>query len=139
LEVLGSILSGPRTARLTKALVYDTQAAANVTARQRSSEDVGEFQITVTPRPGHTLTDLETAVDDILQRFIPEGPTAEDVQKATSGAELAFLRGLESNLGKANQLIDGAMFRGDAHYFRTHIKSCCQSPQRMSSELPALI
>jgi len=120
LEVLGAILSGPRTARLTKALVYDTQAAANVSARQRSSEDVGEFQITVTPRPGHTLTDLEASVDDILQRFIREGSTAEDVQKATSGAELAFLRGLESNLGKANQLIDGAVFHGDAHYFRTH-------------------
>ena len=32
LDVLGDILSGPRTARLTKALVYDTQAAATVSA-----------------------------------------------------------------------------------------------------------
>ena len=30
LDVLGSILAGPRTARLTKALVYDQQAAASV-------------------------------------------------------------------------------------------------------------
>ena len=33
LDVLGAILTGPRTARLTKALVYDQQAAASVSAR----------------------------------------------------------------------------------------------------------
>lgn len=119
LDVMGEILSGPRTARLTKPLVYDTQSAANVFARQRSSEDAGEFQITVTPRPGHSLTELEASIDEILQRFVREGPTPEEVQKATSGAELAFLRGLESNLGKSNQLLNGAVFHGNPGYFRT--------------------
>jgi len=119
LSVLGAILSGPRTARLTKALVYDSQAAASVFAFQRSNEDVGEFEIVVVPRPGHTLTELEAAVDAVLQKFMNDGPTAEEMQKATSGAELSFLRGLESNLGKANQLIDGAVFHDDPGYFRT--------------------
>jgi len=119
LDVLGSILSSSRTARLNKALVYDSQAAASVFAFQRSNEDVGEFQIVVIPRPGHTLTELEAAVDAVLQKFISEGPTAEEMQKATAGAELSFLRGLESNLGKANQLINGAVFHGDPGYFRT--------------------
>jgi zinc protease len=119
LDVVAAILSGPRTARLTKALVYDSQAAASVFAFQRTSEDVGEFQVVVTPRPGHTLTELEAAVDVVVQKFLSEGPTAEEMQKATSGAELSFLRGLESNLGKAEQLLDGAVFHGDAGYFRT--------------------
>ena len=68
---------------------------------QNSSEDVGVFQITVIPRPEATLTELEVAVDQVLQKFIAEGPTAEELQKAKSGLELNFLRGLESNLGKA--------------------------------------
>jgi zinc protease len=59
LSVLGAILSGPRTARLTKALVFDEQAAASVNAGQNTSEDVGEFLVSITPRPGHPLTDLE--------------------------------------------------------------------------------
>lgn len=118
LDVMGAILSGPRTARLTKELVYEQQAAANVFARQDSNEDVGEFQIIVVPRPGHTLTELEGMVDDVLKKFISEGPTAEEIQKATSGAELQFLRGLESNLGKAEQLLDGTVFHGDAGYFK---------------------
>ncbi len=119
LSVLGSILSGPRTARLTKALVFDEQAAASVSAGHDSNEDVGEFSVTITPRPGHPLTDLEAAADAVIERLKREGPTAEEVQKATAGEELSFLRGLESNLGKAFQLAAGAVFHGDAGYFRT--------------------
>jgi zinc protease len=119
LDVLAAILSGPRTARLTKALVYDKQSAASVSAFQGTNEDVGDFGITVTPRPGNTLTDLEQAVDAVLEKLKAEGPTAEEIQKATAGEELAFVRGLESNLGKAMRLSDGAGFHGDPGYFRT--------------------
>jgi zinc protease len=119
LSVLGAILSGPRTARLTKALVFDEQAAASVSAGQNTSEDVGEFMVTITPRPGHSLTDLEIAADAVIDRLKRDGPTAEEVQKATAGEELSFVRGLESNLGKAFQLANGAAIHGDPGYFRT--------------------
>lgn len=118
LSVLSSILSGPRTARLTKALVYDTQVATTVSAFQSSSEDVGEFRITVTPRAGRSLTELEAAVDQILAKFIAEGPTADEVKKATAGEELDFVAGLESNLGKAERLLSGSVFWSNAGYFR---------------------
>ena len=119
LSVMSSILTGARTARLTKALVYDSQLASQIFAFQNSAEDVGVFQVVVIPRPEHTLTEIEAAVDQVIQKFISEGPTAEELQKAKSGLELNFLRGLESNLGKANQLISGAVFYGDPGYFRT--------------------
>ncbi len=119
LDVLGVVLSGPRTARLTKALVYDKQTAASVSAGQSTNEDVGDFVMTITPRPGNTLTDLEQAADAVIEKLKAEGPTAEEIQKATAGEELAFVRGLESNLGKAMRLADGAGFHGDPGYFRT--------------------
>ena len=119
LDVLGVILSGPRTARLTKALVYDKQTAASVSAGQNTNEDVGDFVMTITPRPGNSLTDLEAAADAVIERLKAEGPTSEEIQKATAGEELGFVRGLESNLGKALRLSDGAGFHGDPGYFRT--------------------
>ena len=119
LSVMSSILSGSRTARLTKALVYDSQVASQVFAFQNSAEDTGVFQLMVIPRPEHTLTKIEAAVDEVVQKFIAEGPTAEELQKAKNGLELNFLRGLESNLGKANQLISGSVFYGNAAQFRT--------------------
>jgi len=117
LSVMSSILTGSRTARLTKALVYDSQMASQVFAFQNSAEDVGVFQLVVIPRPEHTLTELEAAIDQVMQKFISEGPTAEELQKAKSGLELGFLRGLESNLGKANQLLDGAVFHNNPGQF----------------------
>ena len=119
LDVLGAILSGPRTARLTKALVYDKQSAASVSAFQGTNEDVGDFGMTITPRPGNSLTDLEQAADAVIEKLKAEGPTAEEIQKATAGEELGFVRGLESNLGKAMRLSDGAGFHGDPGFFRT--------------------
>jgi zinc protease len=91
--------------------------ASQIIAFQNSDEDVGVFQVVVIPRPEHTLTELEAAVDQVIQKFISEGPTAEELQKAKSGLELDFVRGLESNLGKANQLLDGAVFHNNAGQF----------------------
>ena len=70
--------------------------------------------MTITPRPGNSLTDLEQAADAVIEKMKADGPTAEEIQKATAGEELGFLRGLESNLGKAMRLSDGAGFHGDA-------------------------
>ncbi len=122
LDVLGTILTGARTARITKALVYDEQAAASVSARQSTNEDVGEFVLVITPRPGNALTNLEAAADAIIQRLKTEGPTEEEIQKATAGEELGFVRSLESNLGKAFRLSDGAGYHDDAGYFRTEYR-----------------
>jgi zinc protease len=119
LDVLGAILAGPRTARLTKELVYDKQVAATLSAYQDTAEDVGGFNVIITPRPDNSLTSLEQATDAIIEKLKTEGPTAEEIQRATAGEELAFVRGLESNLGKAFRLTDGAGFHNDPGYFRT--------------------
>ncbi len=118
LDVMSSILSGPRTARLTKALVYDKPMAASVSAYQSTNEDVGEFMVAVVPRPATSLTDIEAVVDSVIGALKKDGPTAEEIQKAAAGLELSFLLGLESNLNKAMTLCDGVGFHGDAGYFR---------------------
>jgi zinc protease len=119
LYVLDAIMSGPRTARLTKALVYDQQSASSVSARQDSSEDVGEWQITITPRPGHSLTEVEAAAEAILDKLKAEGPTQEEIQRATAGQEFDFVSGLQSNLGKSMTLADGAGIHNNPGYFQT--------------------
>jgi zinc protease len=123
LRLLGSILTGSRTARLTKALVYDQQAAAQVSTRQSPAEDVGEFALTITPRAGHSLTDLEQAADAVLAKLKTEGPTPEEMQKATASEELTFLTGTQSDLQKASRLASGAGFHGDPGYFKTDYRN----------------
>ena len=118
LSVLGSVLSNGRTARLNKPLVFDKQIATGVGAFQSTSEDVGEFMIQVTPRQGGALGPIEQEVDAILERLKQEGPTAQELQLATAAQELAFVSGLQSNLGKSNQLADGLGYHGDPGYYK---------------------
>jgi zinc protease len=119
LRMLASVLAGSRTARLTKPLVYDAQSAANVTAFQTGFEGAGEFNVIATPRPGHTLTELETQIDSVLTRLKSEGPTAEELERAKAGQQFQFLNGLQSNLGKASELgLDQAFYDDPSHTFR---------------------
>ena len=119
LDFLADILSGPRTARITKALVYDQQSAASVSAFNDTNEQLGAFVIIITPRPGHTLTELEASTDSILGRLQRDGPTGDEMQRTTAGLEFDFVSALESNLGKAEILNSGLVFHGDAAYYRT--------------------
>jgi zinc protease len=130
LNVLGQILTGGRTARLTKALVYDRQSAANVFAGQAGREALGDFGIQITPRPGHTLTTIEATTDSVIQRLKHEGPTAEELQRATAGIEFQFVANLESNLGKAEMLNAGSVIFGDPGYYATQYR-------KMKSVTPA--
>jgi zinc protease len=119
LDFLAQILSGPRTARLTKALVYDRQSATTVSAFNDTNEKFGQFFVQLTPRQGHTLAELEASADSILEQLKREGPTVEELERAKAGLEFGFLSQLQSNLGKAELLISGQVFHGDAGYFRT--------------------
>jgi zinc protease len=116
-EILGK--AGSRTARLTKALVYDRQSASAVQVINSPNEDLGSFLIQITPRPGHTLGELEATTDSVIARLKSEGPSAEELAKASAGLEFSFVSELQSNLGKSDILNDGLVFHGDPGYFRT--------------------
>jgi zinc protease len=119
LDVVALMLAPSRTARLTKTLVYDKQAAASVNAGQGSREQLGDFGINAVPRPGHTLASLEATIDSVIERFKHEGPTAEEMQRALAGIEFQFVAGLESTLGKAETLLNGSVIHNDPSYYRT--------------------
>jgi zinc protease len=118
LQFLAQILSGPRTARLTKALVYDRQTAAAVQAFNNDNENGGNFVINVTPRPNVTLTQLEATTDSVIAKLKAEGPTEEELQKTKAGLEFGYVSALQANLGKAEILLDGQVFHGDAGYYK---------------------
>jgi zinc protease len=118
LDVLSSVLAGSRTARLTKELVYDRQLAASAGGGQSTLENAGQFTLVITPRPNVSLTQLEQVTDSVLDRLKSDGPTDDEIARAKAGAELSFVSGLESNLGKASTLAsDDAIFGDPGHSF----------------------
>jgi zinc protease len=104
LEVASTILSGSRTARLTQALVYNSDLATNVFANQDGKRLDGDFSIVATARPGKGLDTLRAIVDAEVKKLASAGPTARELDQAKNAIEASFLRRVESVAGKADQL-----------------------------------
>ena len=107
LDVVSSVLAGGKNSRLYKRLVYDTQIAQDVEATQQSGPLGSSFVIEATARPGHTVAEMQKAIDEELERLKQEPPSAREVERALNQIEASFYRRMErvgSFGGKADQL-----------------------------------
>jgi zinc protease len=113
LDLLANVLTSGKTSRLYKALVYEQQIAQDVTCYQASQELCSTFNIEVTARAGHTLEELEQAVDEELKKIFAHGVTAEELKQAQNVYEAGYLRGLQSIEDLADTLNGYTVMLGD--------------------------
>jgi zinc protease len=107
LDVLAGVLASGKNSRLYKRLVYELQVAQDVTAVQESQLLASIFLITVTAREGHALTEIESLVQQEIDRVKNEPPAAREVERAVNQFEASFYRAMErvgGFGGKADQL-----------------------------------
>jgi zinc protease len=109
LDVASAVLAGGKNSRLYKRLVYDTQMAQDVFAMQQSAALGSSFMIVATARPGRTAAEMQTAIDEEVERLRRQPPDAREVQRAVNQIEASFYRRLERVSGKADQM--------NAYYF----------------------
>ena len=95
LDLLRNILAEGKTSRLYKALVYEQEIAQDVTVFQGSRLMGSIFQIQVTAREGHTLEEIEAAVDAEIEKLLAEGVTDDELEQARLFWEARFIRALE--------------------------------------------
>ena len=114
-DVLTDILSSGKTSRLYKSLVYDKQIAQSVNSYQNGSEIAGELGIQVTAKPGKTLTEMETAVNRVLDDLLKEGVTEREIEKSINNKEAQLVNSRQTMLGIANALATYHSLTGDAN------------------------
>jgi zinc protease len=120
LDVVSSVLAGGKNSRLYKRLVYDTQMAQDVSARQQSGALGSSFLIVATARPGKSIAEIQKVIDEELDRLRREPPAAREVQRAINQIEASFYRGMErvgGFGGKADQLNAYYTAGGGPDYF----------------------
>ena len=117
LSIMGSIISGDRTQWLTQEFVYNRKWASSISLRPGMNENAGDVSLSVVPTPGVDLTKLEGAIDSVIDRFRREGPTAEQMKKATAGIEFGSYNRLQSMLGKAMTLASGWIYHDDPAFY----------------------
>jgi len=120
LDVASNILAGGKNSRLYKRLVYDLQIAQDVMAMQQSQSLSSSFLIIVTPRPGHTVDEMQKVVDEELAKLREAPPTRREMDRAVNQIEASFYARMErvgGFGGKADQLNAYYTRTGDPDYF----------------------
>src|SRR5439155_14228731 len=98
LDVVGDILAGGKNSRLYKRLVYDMQIAQSVSASQASRALSSNFMIIATPRPGHTVDELQKVIDEEIAKLQNEPPSEHELDRSINQWEAAFYNRMEGAL-----------------------------------------
>ena len=94
-DVASNVLGGGRSSRLYKKLVYEKQIAQTVSAQQYSLILGSIFQIEATARPGHTVEELEKAIEEELTAFRTNPAEPREIEQARNTIETNIIGGLE--------------------------------------------
>ena len=124
LELAARILSSGKSSRLYKRLVYDGQIATDVSASQMPGEIASQFLIIATARPGGELSPVEAAAREELARFLENGPTQVELDRARTELLAAFTRGVErigGFGGKSDVLAQGEVYGGRPDFYEERL------------------
>ncbi|MEK7864930.1 MAG: pitrilysin family protein [Nitrospirota bacterium] len=97
LEVLGMILSGGKSSRLYKSIVYEKKLAISASADYSGfNKDPYLFLFDATAAPGKDIKDVENALYAEIEKIKKELPSEREVQKAKNQIEASFVMGQDS-------------------------------------------
>jgi zinc protease len=113
LSALASILTDGKTSRLYRRLVYDEQIAQSVTAFHDSQLLSGDFYLRIMGKEDAGLERLQREALEEIAKLAASGPTAEELQRVKSSVETQVVSGLQTALGKADQLNRYTYYTGD--------------------------
>jgi zinc protease len=117
MDLAAQILSDGKSSRLYKRLVYDEKLATHVSAYQMSLELGSVFLVVVTARQDVSLDEVEEVVDEVLDRFVREGPDEEELERCKASWERRMLTELQSIVRKADRLNKYEYYYGEPNSF----------------------
>ncbi len=96
LAAFARILGQGRTSRLYRRLVYELGIAQEAIAVHAGQQLAGTFTVVLTPRPGHSLSQVEAEASAVLQRLLDDGPTPDELQRVAALTAARIIRCLQS-------------------------------------------
>lgn len=112
-DVMSEVLSGGKSSRLHRELVYRRQLAGEVDASAWPLEDTGLLWIEATARPGVEADELESALRDTLEDLCREGAAEGEVEGARNRLKRSELSSLNNVGDRADALAHAAVLRDD--------------------------
>ena len=124
LQLAASVLGSGKNSRLYQELIYKNQLAVDLSVYVQRHELASIFNIDATLQPDASLDEVNAIINRELERFIAEGPTEEELERAQTKINASTVRGLEQIGGfggKAVTLAQGELYAGDPGFFATRL------------------
>jgi predicted Zn-dependent peptidase len=122
LDLAANVLSSGKSSRLYKKLVYEKQICTSASAFNGPSEIGGTFGIIVNVKKGKTVEEVEAAVIEIMDEFLKNGPTEEELKRVKASYFAGFIKGLErigGFGGKSDLLAENEVYGGSPDFYKT--------------------
>lgn len=100
LDVLSTILSGGKSSRLYKNIVYEKRIAINVFSDYGLYKDPFLFILGGTASPGKDIEELEKAIYEEIEKIKKEMPSEKEIQKAKNQIESSFIFAQDSTYSR---------------------------------------
>ena len=127
------ILGGLASSRLDNTLVRGEQLAVAVTAGAMPFEQISFLQASMDVKPGVDRAVAEKRFDEVITQLVTEGPTEDEVRRATTSmvsAEIGALEDVGGFYGKGATLAEGQLYSGNPAKYREEL-------ERMAALTPA--
>jgi zinc protease len=114
-SLLADLLSGSKSARLDRRLIYEKDLATDVAAFISDGELASGLILQATVKPGVDPAAVEKEIDAVIGELLKNGPSAEEVQRSQSRNLAEFVRGTErlgAFGGRADVLAESMTFAG---------------------------
>jgi zinc protease len=125
LDLAAQVLSSGKSSRLYKRLVYDDQTATAVSAFNDTREIASVFTLQADVKKDGDPAKVEKTMDEELAKFLADGPTSDELQRAKTDVFAGFIRGLErigGFGGTSDVLAAGMIYGGTPDRYKTDLE-----------------
>jgi zinc protease len=119
LSLAAAVLGGGKTSRLYERLVYKDKIADDVDVGIERFALASMFQLQVDVKKGVDPAKVEAAIADEWSKFLKEGPTQDEIDRARVRTHAGFVRGVERASSQARILAEGQVYRNDPVAYKT--------------------
>ena len=118
MNLASSILTSGLNSRLYQRLVVKDKLATDVNSNQNDLLLGSYFSVDATLAPGASQDKLEQAIDEEINRFAKDGPTADELKRQSASLEYQTLSGLQSIQQVADKLNEYEFYFGNPNSFK---------------------
>jgi predicted Zn-dependent peptidase len=137
LQMAMTVLGGLSSSRLDNALVRKDPVAVSVSAGASPFEDAGIVMVQADVKDGVDPAHVAKRLDEEIAAFLANGPTADELQRATASYLGGMISGLESVGGfggKAVTLAEGALYSNNPAHYRTELDQLAKAtPEQVTA------